>query len=182
MLSDRGVNPINLPILLILLLLLSTALSPSVHAQVTVRFEQPEKYTDFELSTGSTPKAKADLMKQFEKYFQALGAQYLPKGDTLEIVILDIDMAGAFEGWRRPNLMWTRIISDVYPPKFVLHYVWRDKTGRIKADREETVTDLDYLRFRDQTTLDPLRYDKALLSRWFRRTFGETREQSPLDR
>ncbi len=158
-------------------------LSPyAVHAVVTVRYEHAEQYKDLGLSGSTTPSIQAVLMKQFEAHFKALGERYLPKDERLEIVVLDIDMAGAYEPWRTPNLTNTRIIRDMYPPKFSLHYRWHDKNGTLKADRQDAVSDLNYLmrldsrQYRDS---DPLRYEKTLLDRWFREQFFSTEQSTP---
>lgn len=91
-------------------------------------------------------------------------------------------MAGVYEPWRTPNLTRTRFIRDIYRPKLVLHYRWLDKDGAVKADKDETVSDLNYL-MRQETRKyqdnDPLRYEKTLLDRWFRETFAATEKSTP---
>lgn len=158
-------------------------LSPCViHADVTVRYEHPEHYTDLGLSGSTTPSIQADLMRKFETHFKSLGEQYLPKDETLEVVVLDIDMAGSYEPWRTPNLTNTRFIRDIYPPKFSLHYRWQDKNGDIKADRQDAVSDLNYLMRLDSRQYpvnDPVRYEKALLDSWFRETFSPREQSTP---
>ncbi|NJD07019.1 MAG: DUF3016 domain-containing protein [Methylococcaceae bacterium] len=144
-------------------------------ADVTVRFDHPEDFSDLSLSAGSPEKNTALLTQQIEGHLKWLGQQYLPKGDTVDIVITDIDMAGGFERWRIPDGMWTRIISDVYPPKIKLQYVWKDASGKIKGQQAELVTDLNYrsmVGYKQFPTQDSLRYEKALLQRWFRRAFA----------
>jgi hypothetical protein len=47
-----------------------------------------------------------------------------------------------------------------------LHYLWRGKSGELKADWQEKLTDLNYLMKLDTARYmnnDPLRYEKALL-------------------
>ena len=158
-------------------------LSPyAVHAVVTVRYEHAEQYKDLGLSGSTTPSIQADLMKQCEAHFKALGERYLPKDETLEIVVLDVDMAGAYEPWRTPNLTNTRIIRDIYPPKFSLHYRWHDKNGALKADKQVAVSDLNYLMRLDSRQYqdnDPLRYEKTLLDRWFCERFFSTGQATP---
>ena len=86
---------------------------------------------------------------------------------------LDIDMEGNYEPWRT-NLTRTRFIRDLYRTKVELNYRWLDKTGKLKAKRQESVSDLNYLqrletqRFRGN---DPLKYEKTLLARWFKERF-----------
>jgi hypothetical protein len=164
----------RLPATPLLLLIAVLNVSP-VLAEVTVRFEPADRYTDLALSGASTPRVQNDLLKQFEKHLKQLGESYLPKGDRLEVMIQDIDMAGAMEPWRSPNLINTRIIRDIYPPRFSLHYLWRTKTGELQANRQEKLTDMNYLMKLDTARYmnnDPLRYEKALLDRWFRQRFS----------
>jgi hypothetical protein len=99
----------------------------------------------------------------------------LAKSDTLDIVVRDIDMAGAYEPWRAPYLSNTRIMRDVYPPRITLHYLWRDGSGAVLADKQEILSDLNYLTLLDSRQYlpnDPLRYEKAMLERWFAQTFA----------
>lgn len=90
-------------------------------------------------------------------------------------------MAGAMEPWRTPFYTDTRFIRDIYPPRISLHYVWRDKAGQVKADKQEKLSDQNYLMeliAAYYTNNDPLRYEKALLDNWFRRTFSS--DQKPV--
>jgi hypothetical protein len=165
-----------------LLLLIAVLNGSPVLVEVTVRFEPADRYIDLALSGASTPAVQNDLLTQFEKHLKQLGESYLPEGDTLEIVIQDIDMAGAMEPWRSPGLIDTRIIRDIYPPRFSLHYLWRGKSGELKADKQEQLTDLNYLTWLDSSRYlnnDPLRYEKTLLDRWFRQRFSSDKKEEP---
>lgn len=145
-------------------------------ADVSVRFEPEKEYTDLALSGASTPTVQEELLKLLEQHFKQLGKQYLSEDDRLEIVVKDIDMAGAFEPWRTPNMTNTRFIRDIYFPKVVLHFRWLDQTGKLKSEERETVSDLNYLMMlnsRRYNSNDPLRYEKAMLDRWFEKRFGD---------
>lgn len=157
-----------------LLLIAALNVSPAF-AELTVRFESADRYTDLALGGASTPAVRDDLLKQLEKHFQQLAERFLPPGDRLEIVVQDVDMAGATEPWRIPSFIDTRFLRDIYPPRVSLHYLWRDKAGKTKADKQEKLTDLNYLMLSDSTYYhhnDPLRYEKAMLERWFRGNFS----------
>jgi len=169
-------------LLLLFLTLTGFTIAFSSHAAFTVRFDHPENYNDLSLSGSSTPGIQDELMKQLEAYFKVLANRYLSKDESMEIVVLDIDMAGGYEPWQTPNLTNTRIMRDVYPPKFSLQYIWRDPSGKIKADQQETVSDLNYLMLIDSKqfqTNDRLRYEKAMLERWFRVRFSATTQSTP---
>ena len=73
----------------------------------------------------------------------------------------------------------TGIIRDIYPPRISLHYLWHDKAGVLKADKQETLNELNCLMLLDSayySNNDPLRYEMALLDRWFRRGFSSTKK------
>ena len=98
--------------------------SPSL-AAVIVQFDDPGKFTDLSLSGSKARETQEPLLKELEGYFKELGERYLPESDTLEIIVQNIDMAGAFEPWHVPYLTNTRIMRDLYPPRLALHYRWR---------------------------------------------------------
>jgi hypothetical protein len=156
------------------LLMALSVIAPAAGAEVAVRFINPENFKDFTINSGPIEAMREDLMHQIGDHLRSLGDQYLPKGDTLELDVEDIDMAGGYEPWRL-NMMWTRIMSSVWPPQITLVYVWKDKDGKLKADDRVMVTDPNYLAMvgsKEYATQDPLRYEKALLKRWFIQTFG----------
>ncbi len=160
-----------------LLLPIALLTSSQVLAEVTVHFQSAEQYTDLAIGGPSTPANLNDLLKEFEKYFIDLGERYLPEGDKLEIVVLDIDMAGANESRRTPDYDDARFFSDMSPPIIKLHYIWHDKAGKLKTDKHEEVTEQNFVSVRSPssgyyTNNDPLHYEKALLDRWFSRTFS----------
>jgi hypothetical protein len=169
------ITPMKSTISALILALASWLSSMPAFAEVTVQFDKPENFTDLSLASGAPERNVEFLTKDIAKFLDLLGNQYLPKGDKVDIIFRDIDMAGGFERWRIPNGMWTRIISDVYPPKFKLQYVWTDAAGHLKARKNELITDLNYRAMvgaKEFNTQDSLRYEKALLRRWFRASFS----------
>lgn len=156
------------------LLIALSLTAPAVGAEVAVRFIDPENFKDFTINSGPVEAMRQDLMHQIGAHLRSLGDEYLPKGDVLELDVEDIDMAGGYEPWRL-NMMWTRIMSSVWPPRITLAYVWKDKDGKLKAENRVMVTDPNYLNMvgsKEYPTQDPLRYEKAMLKVWFIRTFG----------
>jgi Protein of unknown function (DUF3016) len=167
---------------LLLLTAIHTAVAGNKPASITVNFIAPDKYTDVSLSGADTERMRQAVYDGLRDYLDKLAKTELPPGDQLTVDVIDIDMAGNFEPWRTPNLNRTRFIRDVYRPKFVLKYRWLDKGGTVKAEREETVSDLNYLQrletrqFQDN---DPLKYEKTLLGRWFRERFAGEQATKP---
>ena len=155
-------------------LVASTVLPADAHPGLTVRFIEPEHFTDVSLSGSTTDKMREHVLAKLEKYLHRLADAELPKNDRLEIDIKDIDMAGAIEPWQAPELINTRIIRDIYWPLIKLHYRWQNEKGNLLEEADETVSDKSYLRFADPSFRinDPLRYEKTLLMRWFEKRFG----------
>ena len=57
----------------------------------------------------------------------------------------------------------------------MLRYRWLDKAGNLKGEKQENLTDLNYLMMLNSARYsnnDPLRYEKAMLERWFEKTFS----------
>lgn len=163
------------PYWLICLLFINPVWAGEALGRVVVNFIASDKYTDVSLSGADTERMRQAVYDGLRDYLDKLAKTELPPGDQLTVDVIDIDMAGNYEPWRTPNLTRTRFIRDVYRPKFVLKYRWLDKAGTVKAEREETVSDLNYLQrletrqFQDN---DPLKYEKTLLGRWFRERFA----------
>jgi hypothetical protein len=115
------------------LLMALSLIAPAAGAGVAVRFINPENFKDFTVNSGPVEAMREDLMHQIGDHLRSLGDEYLPKGDVLELDVEDIDMAGGYEPWRL-NMMWTRIMSSVWPPRITLVYVWKDRDGKLKAE------------------------------------------------
>jgi hypothetical protein len=85
-------------------------------------------------------------------------------------------MAGAYELWRAPFFTYTRIIRDIYRPRIKMSYVLRNTNGKVLKQADEAVSDLNYLMNLNAASYwenDTLRYEKAMLREWFRKTFGD---------
>ncbi len=103
-------------------------------AGVNVRFISPERYSDAGAGDGTLAALRTHL--------QRLGERFLAPGQTLTVDILDVDLAGHFEPWRR-NLSDVRILRDVTPPRVKLRYVLTDR-GKRGRSGEDNLTDINY--------------------------------------
>lgn len=146
----------------------------SATEQFQVDFVEPERYTDLGLSGSTTERTQKYVLGELKRFLRELAARGLPPSHTLHVTVYDLDMAGEYEPWRVPDLTNTRFIRDVYRPRIDLGYVWWDAHGRVLAERREQVSDLNYLMLADPYYIynDPLRYEKAMLRRWFDERFG----------
>lgn len=140
-------------------------------AQVSVRFVDPERYTDAENRLGSGLTLRVTL-GETRRILEGLGRS-LPAGRGLAIEILDIDLAG----FERPGIngpFGLRVVSDVTPPRFHLRYVLSEGRRRIAAE-EEVVTDINFLLRASRFSNGPFDHERDLLRDWFRRRFAEGR-------
>jgi hypothetical protein len=143
-------------------------------AQVT--FVSPEKFTDIGRYTDS--REAAENRAQIARHIEQLAERELPAEQTLEVEVLDVQLAGRFEY----RYLWPREVRVMRPvtwPSIKLRY--RLKLGeQVLASGEETVSDLDYLqRINLYPTSDPRRYEKRMLDEWFRQRLVE-RKPAPL--
>ena len=135
---------------------------------VSVTFEHPEKYSDL-----GHQDAQATL-KEIDTWLQKMGARYLPPGQALSIRILEIDLAGEERFGRRSGRIDRRILHGGADwPAIRLSYVLSAGPQEI-ARREETISDMDYLRDSLPASLrnEPLAYEKRMLQKWFRARFA----------
>jgi hypothetical protein len=150
---------------------LTTSTVPALAGTVTVSFVHPETYSDAGLRGGYGPTAERWTLDQIGQCLKSLGARYLGPQQVLTLEVLNIDLAGKFEWWRR-FADDVRVLRDVYPPRFTMHYTLVE-SGRTLTEGQETVVDPNYLAnpaiYLRPT--DPLRVEKAMLGNWFQARF-----------
>lgn len=135
-----------------------------------VTFKEPEKFVDAG-TEGLGSRTSPRVLESLKKHLEQLGAKQLPPGQTLQIVITNIDLAGRFELHGALDHR-VRLMRDVDWPRMDLHYTLT-QDGRTLKEADEHLADMSYLM---NSTLkhsdDSLRYEKSMLDRWFAKTFG----------
>ena len=133
---------------------------------VTVAFIQPETFSDVR---DSDLDAKGNL-QTIADYLQWLGRKYLPPDQSLQIHMLDIDLAGKL----RPTVRWgmVRVIGHAADwPQMRLRYRL-ESAGQMVAGGEQTLSDMGYSGHLGASSgWDALPYEKRLLRDWFRKQF-----------
>lgn len=128
-----------------------------------VRFVDTDSYTDH----GDGPSERKDVMAALGRHLQDLARRKLGAGETLQVEVLDIDLAGRI---RRigPTLDEVRVIDGkVDWPTLRLRY--RLVRGGVPVlDGEEALSDMAYLqKAATYPQSDTLRHEKPLIDRWF---------------
>lgn len=139
---------------------------------VEVLFRDPEKFSDVGETYNASAESRRAYLAELEKYIVVRAAPLVKDKQRLVVTISEVDMAGAFEPWRR-NLWNTRIVRDIYPPRIDLSFTLTDVDGAVLKAGERKLRDLTFLMSPTLTYLsDPLRYEKKLLLDWLDREFG----------
>jgi Protein of unknown function (DUF3016) len=140
--------------------LLYFATAAAAPGGVMVTFINPEHYTDAGRHGRDTERNLRTLQSDLEN----LGARCLAVGETLDIQVLDVDLAGREEWWHRTGGD-LRVMRDITWPRLVLHYVQRDATGAELRQDHERVLDMNYLWRSAYVRFDsrPLPYERVML-------------------
>jgi len=133
---------------------------------VNVSYAQNTQFTD----AGTTPWDRDTTMHQLQGHLQTLGQRYLPADRTLDIEVLDVDLAGETRpGARLRDLRVARGGADW--PRITLRYTLH-ANGQALRSAQETISDMNYLRHLpsnyDQGSLGP---EKRMLDEWFKQRF-----------
>lgn len=139
-------------------------------SETKIRFIEPENFTDARLNRPAGG-ADAIVLVTLERHLQQLGNRCLPPGQSLELSIHDIDLAGQVEWWHGPARQ-TRVLRDVTWPRIKLSYAVQE-SGQSAGYVPQDLSDLDYLsqnpRLRTESMALP--YERAMLNRWFEQQF-----------
>lgn len=140
--------------------------------KLSVVFVHPENYSDASYSsTFANAKDLADVQRDVARHLQSLAQRLLPPDDSLKIEILDIDLAGRVEPFRSRIGSDVRVVRDVSWPSIELRYTLT-RGDKAMPIREERLSDLNYRSsFNRYHSGDRLRYEKAMLDRWFKERF-----------
>jgi len=135
-----------------------------------IRFVNPQEYTDAAMD--GAYRTDPRVLSLLERHFQSLAARCLSPGQTLNIQVFDIDLAGQVEWWRRGSGNNVRVMREITWPRITLAYTLHGDDGRA-AEAREQVSDMEYLwaggRMRSES--EALPYERAMLERWFAQRF-----------
>lgn len=148
--------------------------SASAESNLSVVFVHPEDYSDASYSSSfANAQDRADVQRDIEQHLQRLARRTLPPGDSLKIEVLDIDLAGRVEPFRFRIGSDVRVMRDISGPRMEIRYTLTRK-DQATSSREERLSALHYLSsFNRYPSGDRLRYEKAMLDRWFVERFGQ---------
>ncbi|WAC27839.1 DUF3016 domain-containing protein [Ancylobacter sp. SL191] len=151
------------------LILAAIGLAPALAEAGTARvsFIAPEGYTDGNL--GWAPVDQRLTLEGLARIVERLATTRLPPGDALEVSVLNLNLAGMINPLASRTGTLRVMREDTWPSIKLAYTLRRD--GRVLARGEETIRSLNYLMDPVAVrSVDPLRFEKALLTRWFTTT------------
>jgi hypothetical protein len=143
---------------------------PAVAAgSVEVRYQQPERFAD----AGETPRERDDNLRVLTDQLQSLAALNLPTDQTLQVEVLDVDLAGYVRHTGRGDL---RVVRDDHDSARIWLRYTLVSNGQALRSGDAALSDLAS---RKSPGLDhergPLSREKALLASWFTKEFDAAR-------
>jgi hypothetical protein len=149
------------------LALLAAAASAHAAGSVTVSFVKPDSFAD--VRDGA--RRAEDTLSALQRHLEEVGAQYLAKGQTLKIDVLDVDLAGEVRhGMRANDVRILRGRADW--PRLQLRYTL-EAAGAAPRTGAASVSDMAYLqRLRPALGNEVLPYERRMLEEWFKAEFG----------
>jgi hypothetical protein len=141
-------------------------------AATHVAFVEPQNYRDAGLDRDYRVQADDPALREIATCLRKLGDRYLGAADSLEVEVLDVDLAGRFEPWH-PQLYGVRIMDSITWPAITVRYTLT-RDGRTGTAVEERIVDPLYLT-RQKTWFpgERMGYEKRMLDEWFRARFAQ---------
>jgi hypothetical protein len=160
----------SLGLVLILSLLAPAAVRAGGSSNITVTFDNPEKFTDVKDSFVGSEKGRDAILSEIRQFIESRAKSYLHEGQQLEVTFTDIDLAGDYEPQHGPQWQDVRIVKGIYPPRLQLEFKLTGADGRVIGEGKRKLTDLDFQdRVLPPTNMsESLRYEKDLLNDWMR--------------
>lgn len=143
------------------------ARSLPANGPVNVHWTDPAEFSEIRYSHNRWEAKRGDWVRSLAKYIQTRAARRLLQGQSLDVTITDIELAGNYEPWRGPQAYSVRFVRDIYPPRIRLSFKLSDASGRVVSEGDRTLTDFAFLLHSSYgNSSDPLRYEKHLLNSW----------------
>lgn len=155
------------------LALVAVLLSGAAHAAADttahVTFANADRYVDATFEWPKSEKNRAKVQDAVSKMFAKLADKYLAPGQSMTVEVTNIDLAGRLE----PMADDIRVMRSVTWPRMQFAYTIHDN-GSVVGSGEANLSDMNYLNgFNRYMGSDRLRYERQMLTDWFRKTITQ---------
>ena len=135
---------------------------------VNVVFVDPETYTDAREWEDRDSSANLQTLSD---YLQWLGKKYLPADQSLQLDVLNVDLAGRLHASARWGMV--RVVGKPLDwPQIALRYRL-ESDGKVLASAQESISDMAYDQHLGFAGGDALSSEKHMLKDWFRNRFAK---------
>jgi hypothetical protein len=155
--------------LLCSVVLFATSSAALAAGTVKVNFVEPQNFTDVR---GTFQRVDDNALKTLAAHFESSAGRYVPDGQTLNVDVIDVDLAGEF----RPRLgafPEVRVLGKgADSPHLTFRYSLSSPSGAAPL-AEVRLSDLSYLyRGYSASSGESLRYEKRMIDEWVGRTLA----------
>lgn len=151
-------------------------------AAVTVQFVDPQRFVDGSMEGYREPPEANRVLGEIRQHLLALGARCILEGQSLTIVVRELDLGGHYEWQQRASTGNARVLRDVVWSRMTIEYIWQGSDGTAlgrSVDRLERATFLgsDIRGSRSDVVLPD---EKAMMTDWFEARFCKDGKASSL--
>lgn len=153
-------------------------------SNVSIEWVKPKKFRDVRHPTMSRKHYRDSVLLELETFFTSLG-EGLPEGQKLNLRVTDLDLAGAVQSpamaglrnFSNSGIDNYRIVRDIDIPRMTFAYELVDGQGQILKQEDVELKDMSFLSMAGSVnTNTSLKYEKVMISRWFKETFMSASE------
>lgn len=141
-------------------------------AGIQVEWSDFNDYRDVRAASEPRGTFHKRVKKSFEKFFKEYSNE-LPEGQTLSIMILDLDLAGHVELGSTRDI---RVMKDIHFPRMDFSYTLTGADGKVLKEGEANLKDMNYL-YHQKTWKrykEGFYYEKRMFREWFEDTLEKS--------
>ena len=146
-------------------LFFAATLVASPAAENTVEFADVSKFTDFRIESMPMEKNIKVLKDDLQRQLTRSMARYLPEGNTMQITITDVDMAGQVV----PGQQFRRVLQNLEKAQLSFSYRWLNAEGEQVSADEVDLLNRNLQNLSSQAgkyNSSSFAYETAMFDRW----------------
>lgn len=149
-------------------ILLSLMVTTVSAAELKLNWGDMKKFTDVVTTDVNQDDFEKHLKQEFLKMLTKQ-AQQLPAGQTLELTISDIDLAGHVPPETISTGRTLRIVKQAYWPRISFEYSLVDKDGKLLLSGKEDLKDMGFLNWiRKVNQSNEFDFEENMLKKWMK--------------
>lgn len=144
-------------------------------AEVNLKWQQPEEYTDIRANTLARQQMyEQRVIDELGRHIQDAADKYLPPDQKLNMTVTDVDLAGDVDYFFTRFAQGVRVVSNLHFPRIEFTWELVNANGEVIRSGDENVRDMGFqyagTRSIKRAEFD---YEERMIDDWFRETFGD---------